>query len=150
MNISYRPDTLSELNTNAPDVYEKIQFLLDNPYLFNKVYEEVSSSVAYELEKPLEFQPGKEPTPKRRFKRQTYPCNCNGGYSSSTYSSGYSSGYPTSQTVSYNSYQPVPQTVVVNNTPRRQPLKAAVLVGGAAFTGSFVGSRLGGRRRVLG
>merc|ERR1712227_430619 len=119
-------------------MYEKIQLLLENPYLFNKIYDELSSSVFYELEQPLEFQPGNEPNSKRRFKRQTYPCNCN-GYSSSTYSSGYSSGYPASQTVSFNSYQPVPQTVVVNSGPRRQPLKAAVLVGGAAFTGSFVG-----------
>ena len=144
----------TESNMNKQDLYEKIQFLLDNANLFNTVYDGVLSTALYGVDETLENQLLKESDPKSRVKRQTYPCNCNSGYnngynngySSSSYS--YSSGYPTSQTVSYNSYNPVPQTVVVNNRPK--PLKTAVLVGGAAFTGSFVGSRLGNRRRIIG
>ena len=134
----YRTDDSTELSINDKNLYEKIQFLLDNPVLLNKVYDEIISQAFYGVDESTEYQLREESGQNRRSKRQTYPCNCNGGYSASSYS--YSNGYPTSQTVSYNSYNPVPQTVVVN--PRPKPLKTAVLVGGAAFTGSFVGSRL--------
>ena len=142
----YRTDDSTELSINDKNLYEKIQFLLDNPVLLNKVYDEIISQAFYGVDESTEYQLREESGQNRRSKRQTYPCNCNGGYSASSYS--YSNGYPTSQTVSYNSYNPVPQTVVVN--PRPKPLKTAVLVGGAAFTGSFVGSRLGNRRRIIG
>ena len=66
-----------------------------------------------------------------RFKRSAYQPY---GYGYSYYGArGYGSGYGSGARYGgcYNCY------------PRRRPLAAALVVGGAAFTGGFIGSRLG-------
>ena len=60
---------------NNEDLYEKIQFLLDNAYLFNTVYDEVLTTALYGADESLENLLLKESESKSRAKRQTYPCN---------------------------------------------------------------------------
>ena len=122
------------------DLVEKIQTLLSQPRLFKEAYDQVANKIALGVNGQKMYEENHPPKLNIRFKRQTYCTPCSSGYTT-TYSSSVPT-YSTGQVVTYSSgYRP---------PYRRRVAGAALVTGAAAFTGGFVGSRIGSRRRIIG
>ena len=118
---------LPESSIDPKDIQERKELLSDHPFQYNYAVNTIPYVMMPDTTNPLTSKTNEEPNINSRFKRSPtfyryrYP---------------YPYSYPSYSYSCYNCYPP------------RRPGRvagAAVVVGGAAFTGGFIGGRLGRR-----